>query len=68
MREKGGLSLKDGETNIIMKYYGNLEISTADLYTIIDEIEEDNNEALPWYLTILNVFGQPNQRKMKLCV
>lgn len=46
MREKGGLSLKDGETNIIMKYYGNLEISTADLYTIIDEIEEDNNEVV----------------------
>ena len=46
MREKGGYTLKNGETNIIMKYYGNLEIDTNDLYTIIDEIEEDNNEVI----------------------
>lgn len=46
MRKQGGLTLEEGETNIIMKYYGNLEISTSDLYTIIDEIEEDNNEVI----------------------
>ena len=46
MREKGGYTLKNGETNIIMKYYGNLEIDTNDLYTIIDEIEENNNEVI----------------------
>lgn len=46
MREKGALTLLDGETDIIMKYYGNYEISTNDLYGIIEDIESDNKEVI----------------------
>ena len=46
MKEKGGLTLKDGETDLMMKYYGNFEISTADLYSIIEDIEDDNREVI----------------------
>ena len=46
MRTKGGLTLNDGETNIVMKYYGNFEIDTSDLYGIIEDIEDDNKEVV----------------------
>ena len=46
MKERGGLNLKDRDTDIMMKYYGNFEISTADLYSIIEDIEDDNREVV----------------------
>ena len=68
MREKGGLSLKDGETNIIMKYYGNLESVRLIYILSLMRLKKTIMKSLPWCLTILNVFAQQNQRKMKLCV
>lgn len=46
MKDKGGLTLNDGETDIVMQYYGNFEISTSDLYGIIEDLEDDNREVI----------------------
>ena len=47
MREKGGLTLdSDTDMDIVMQYYGNFEISTADLYGIIEDLEDQNREVV----------------------
>lgn len=46
MREKGRLTLENGETNIILKYFPNNTLSPSDLYSEIDTIEDDNKEVM----------------------
>jgi replicative DNA helicase len=35
-----------GDINIIIQYYNNREINTADLYNIIEDLEDDNKEVI----------------------
>jgi len=47
LKEDGELVLSDSnDIDIIIKYYSNREISTADLYTIIDELSDDGKEVI----------------------
>jgi hypothetical protein len=47
LREDGQMTLKDDdEIDIMIKYYPNRSIDTNDLYTIIEEIEDDNREVI----------------------
>jgi hypothetical protein len=47
MKQKGGLVLNDdADIDIVVQYYGNMEISTADLYGIIEDLEDDNREVI----------------------
>ena len=46
MRESGGLTLYDGDTDIVMQYYNNFEISTGDIYNIVDDLEDNNREVI----------------------
>ena len=46
MRESGGLTLDDGATDIVMQYYNNFEISTGDIYNIVDDLEDNNREVI----------------------
>ena len=47
LKEDGQMSLKGtDDIDIIIKYYGNMEIDTQDLYTIIEELEDDNREVI----------------------
>ena len=42
----GRMNLKDNETDIVIQYYANNEISTEDLYGIINDLEDDNREVV----------------------
>jgi replicative DNA helicase len=47
LREDGEMRLEDeDDINIIIKYYPNRSIDTSDLYTIIEEIEDDGKEVI----------------------
>ena len=46
MRNSGGLTLDDGDTDIVMQYYNNFEISTGDIYNIVDDLEDNNREVI----------------------
>jgi len=47
LKEQGELILKDDEDiDIIIKYYPNRSIDTNDLYTIIEELSDDNKEVI----------------------
>lgn len=46
MRDSGGLTLDDGDTDIVMQYYNNFEISTGDIYNIVDDLEDNNREVI----------------------
>ena len=46
MRESGGLTLDDGDIDIVMQYYNNFEISTGDIYNIVDDLEDNNREVI----------------------
>ena len=47
MKTKGELRIDDeDDINIIIKYYPNRSISTADLYTIIEDIEDEGGEVI----------------------
>ena len=46
MRESGSLTLDDGDTDIVMQYYNNFEISTGDIYNIVDDLEDNNREVI----------------------
>lgn len=46
MRDSGGLTLDDGDTDIVMQYYNNFEISTGDIYNIVDGLEDNNREVI----------------------
>jgi replicative DNA helicase len=47
LKETGELVLKDDEDiDIVIKYYPNRSIDTNDLYTIVEEIEDDNKEVI----------------------
>jgi hypothetical protein len=64
MREKGGLTLQTEEDiDIVMQYYGNFEISTADLYGIIEDLEDDNREIIAFVLDYIKRI-RPAQRAM----
>ncbi len=47
LREDGEMTLKDDdEIDIMIKYYPNRSIDTNDLYSIIEEIEDDGREVI----------------------
>ena len=46
MREKGELTLKNGETNLIIKYFANNELSPNMIYGVIEDIEDQNQEVI----------------------
>lgn len=47
LREEGEFVLKDkDDIDIVIKYYPNRSISTDDLYTIIDDLEDDGREII----------------------
>lgn len=46
MREKGGLTLKQGEINIILKYRPTNTVSPNDIASDIDTLEDDNKEVV----------------------
>jgi replicative DNA helicase len=47
LKEKGEFYLKDeNDMNICIMYFGNREISTWDLYTIVEDMEDDNKEVI----------------------
>jgi replicative DNA helicase len=42
----GRMNLKDNDVDIVIQYYANNEISTEDLYGIINDLEDDNREVV----------------------
>ena len=47
LKEEGELKLTDDEDiDIIIKYYPNRSIDTSDLYTIVEELADDNKEVI----------------------
>jgi len=47
LREQGEMLLKDeDDIDIVIKYYPNRSIDTSDLYTIIEEIEDEGREVI----------------------
>ena len=42
----GKMALKDSDTDIVIVYYANNELSTEDLYGIINDLEDDNREVV----------------------
>lgn len=64
MRERGGLTLKDEtDIDIVMQYYGNFEISTSDVYSIIEDLEDQNREVVCFVLDYIKRI-RPAQRAM----
>ena len=45
-KNAGKMVLKDGGVDIYIQYYSNNELSTADLYGIINDIEDDGREVI----------------------
>jgi len=45
-KNAGKMVLKDGGVDIYIQYYANNELSTADLYGIINDIEDDGREVI----------------------
>lgn len=48
LKDNGDFTISDSnnDIDIVMKYYGNREIDTSDLYTIIEEMADDNKECI----------------------
>lgn len=46
MLKQHGFGDSEGEINIVVKYYNEKEIDTNDIYGIIDEVEDENNEVI----------------------
>lgn len=47
LKSEGGMTLADdNDIDIIIKYYPNRSIDTGDLYTIIEELSDDNKEVI----------------------
>ena len=47
LKTQGGMTLADdNDIDIIIKYYPNRSIDTGDLYTIIEELSDDNKEVI----------------------
>lgn len=47
LRSKGGLNLEtDNSINFCIKYYNDKEIGVADIYTIVEQLEEENKEVI----------------------
>ena len=46
MKKTGHMTLKDGDTDIYIAYYANNELDTSDLYSIIEDLEDDNREVI----------------------
>ena len=42
----GHMNLKDSDVDIVIQYYANNELSTEDLYGIINDLEDDNREVV----------------------
>lgn len=45
-KNTGHMNLKDNDTDIVIQYYANNELSTEDLYGIINDLEDDNREVV----------------------
>ena len=45
-KSSGKMTMRDGSTDIVIMYFGNNELETADLYTIIEDLEDDNREVV----------------------
>jgi len=51
LKDEGEIALtSDEDIDIIIKYYDNRELDTTDLYTIIDELSDDNKEVIAFVL------------------
>ena len=46
LKTTGKMVLKDGDTDIYIAYYANNELDTSDLYSIIEDLEDDNREVI----------------------
>jgi replicative DNA helicase len=47
LKEEGSLTLRDEtDIDILIKFYPNRSIDTSDLYTIIDDLNDDNKEVI----------------------
>jgi len=46
LKTEGGFKIEDGKMNINVRYYGNREISTGDIYGIIEDIEKTGYEVV----------------------
>lgn len=46
MLKQHGFGDSEAEINIVVKYYNEKEIDTNDIYGIIDEVEDENNEVI----------------------
>ena len=46
MKKEGHMILNDGYTDIYIAYYANNELDTSDLYSIIEDLEDDNREII----------------------
>lgn len=54
LKEDGQLELTDdNNTNLIIKYYDNRSIDTNDLYSIIQDLDDDGNEVIALFLDYL---------------
>ena len=42
----GKMNLKDNDVDIVIQYYANNELSTEDLYGLINDLEDDNREVV----------------------
>jgi hypothetical protein len=64
LKETGELVLKDDEDiDIVIKYYPNRSIDTNDLYTIVEEIEDDNKEVIALILDYIKRIRSANPNK-----
>ena len=70
LREDGQLTLVDkDDIDIIIKYYSNREISTADLYTIIDDLADEGKEVIALildYIKRIRPFEKAKDEKEEL--
>jgi hypothetical protein len=62
LKDIGGFTLKtEYDIDLVMQYYGNMEISTSDLYGIIEDLEDDNREVICFVLDYIKRI-RPAQR------
>lgn len=50
MRDAGLVLENDDDIDIVMMYFGNFEISTSDVYSIIEDLEDQNREVICFVL------------------
>lgn len=71
LREQGQMTLRDDdEIDIMIKYYPNRSIDTNDLYTIIEDIEDDGREVITLILDYIKrirpaEYGKDEKEELK---